>query len=328
MDDRDAPQSADDVDLDDSDVADGDLDGTVSWGALLQETIARLGQAGNGQAAQLARWLVEEASGLSATELRRHPETLATQRGVAHLDAMVPRVVAGEPVQYVLGHWPFRHLDLLVDARVLIPRPETELVADVALTALARCIDEGVTRPSPLAQLPDGIATVVDLGSGSGALALSVAFERPDVDVWAVEMSSAAVAVLRANLAGLGRAGKRVGIAQGSWFDALPPQLAGHIDVVVTNPPYIAASEPLPSSVVDWEPSTALVPGPKGTEAIEEIFQSAPAWLAAHGVVVMEIGATQGAAVQAIATACGFDDVRVAVDLAGRDRVVIARRSQ
>lgn len=304
-----------------------DSDGTVSWRELLAETIHRLDTGEVDGATQHARWLVEEVSGMTGADLQLGLDTLATVRGVAELDALVQRRLAGEPVQYVLGHWPFRDLDLEVDGRVLIPRPETELVAEAALAELDALIGRDLTSGSPLANVLDGHATVLDLGTGSGALALSVATERPGVDVWAVEQSAPAARLARANLAGLGRSGRRVRIEEGSWFEPLPDELLGRVDLIVTNPPYIADHETLDESVAAWEPVEALFCGPEGTEAIAAIFADAPRWLAAHGVLVVEIGAGQGAAVARIATDAGFSFVDVKADLAGLDRIVVARRS-
>ncbi|MEO7572994.1 MAG: peptide chain release factor N(5)-glutamine methyltransferase, partial [Acidimicrobiales bacterium] len=206
--------------------------------------------------------------------------------------------------------WGFRTLDLLVDRRVLIPRPETEVVAGLALAAL-----EALGRP--------GLA--VDLGTGSGAVALSLAAERwPHVEVWATDSSADALAVARANLAGLGRRAAVVRLAEGDWFGALPAELQGRVDVLVSNPPYVAARDPLPPEVADWEPLAALVPGPTGLEAIERIVAGAPAWLAPTGTLVLEIGETQGGAVLALAGAAGFTSARVHPDLAGRDRALVA----
>lgn len=295
---------------------DGDL---VPWRALLAETVGRLeagGPAGSSPAAE-ARWIVEEASGLEGAELELGIDEPATVRGVARLDAMVARRLAGEPVQYVLGHWSFRTLDLLCDRRVLIPRPETEQVVDRVLAELdARRAD----RP------PGHRATVVDLGTGSGAMGLSVAVERPGTEVWLVDRSPDALAVARANLAGLGMAGGRVRVVEGSWFDALPAELRGRIDLVVTNPPYVAEDEPLDASVADWEPDGALVAGPGGLECYEAILADAPRWLAGDGRLVAEIGATQATAVEALARAAGFAEVEVHPDHAGLPRTVVARR--
>ncbi len=136
----------------------------------------------------------------------------ATVRGVARLDAMVARRSTGEPLQYVLGRWGFRLLDLMIDRRVLIPRPETEIVAERALDELRR-LD------------PDDIPVVVDLGTGSGAIGLSLAREHGSAEVWITDVSTDALDVARANLAGLGRHGSRVRAVEGSWFEPLPVEL-------------------------------------------------------------------------------------------------------
>jgi release factor glutamine methyltransferase len=216
-------------------------------------------------------------------------------------------------VQYVLASWGFRTLDLLVDRRVLIPRPETEQVVDVALEAVR-------ARPRPW--------LAADLGTGSGAIALSLAAELPpgSVEVWATDVSSDALAVARANLAGLGRPGAAVRVAHGSWFGALPPDLEGRLDLVVSNPPYVAAHEELPREVVAWEPHGALVSGPTGLEAVAEVVAGAARWLAPGGSVVVEVGETQGAAARRLAEGAGLVDVRVVADVAGLDRILHARR--
>jgi release factor glutamine methyltransferase len=258
--------------------------------------------------AQEARWIGDQASGgdLSATP---------TKVARAHFEAMVDRRARGEPLQYVLGSWAFRQLDLWVDRRVLIPRPETEQVVETAV-GIAR---EMVTAHESL--------LAADLGTGSGAIALSLAYELPfgRVDVWATDASEHALAVARANLAGIGRAGARVTICSGSWFDALPGDARGTFDLIVSNPPYVAAGEVLPPEVADWEPVDALISGPTGLEAIELLASGAPSWLAPTGALVLEIGATQGPAATALARAAGFSVVEVRPDLAGRDRILIAR---
>jgi release factor glutamine methyltransferase len=292
--------------------------GTVSWRELLAETRGRLGargaHGGHGSSGNEAQWIVEEASGMSGPELVFGLDEPATERGVARLDGMVARRLAGEPLQYVLGRWGFRSLDLLVDRRVLIPRPETEQLVDLALRELDRL------RPGI-----EGPPCVVDLGSGSGAIGLSVAAERPGTDVWCVDASPDAVAVTRANLAGLGMAGARVRVAEGSWWSALPDELAGRVHLVISNPPYVAVDDPLPAEVADWEPVAALVPGPTGLEAVNEILAGAFSWLAPDGVLLLEIGETQGSAVLRAAVEAGFTDVATHLDLTGRERFVIAR---
>lgn len=292
------------------------LDGTISWRELLAEVTEALGPLPHVEAPELeARWIVEEASGLSGAEWVLGQDAPATQRGVAHLDAMVQRRAAGAPVQYVLGRWGFRMLDLLVDERVLIPRPETEQVVAVALAEL-----DAVAGSRPSGHRP----RVVDLGTGSGAIALAIAVERPGADVWAVDRSADALAVARANLAGLGMAGRHVRLCEGDWFAGLDAALAGSFDLVVSNPPYIAAAEELPASVRDHEPRAALVPGPTGLEAYERIVAGAPEWLAPGGALVVELGAAQADAVRLLAVRAGLEVARVVPDLAGHDRALVA----
>lgn len=233
---------------------------------------------------------------------------------MAHFESMVARRALGEPLQYVLGSWAFRELDLWVDARVLIPRPETEHLVEHALGA-ARAL------------LADRRKLVIaDLGTGSGAIALSLAHELPigRADIWATDVSDDALAVARANLAGVGRTAAAVRLAQGEWFDALPSELRGELDLIVSNPPYVASTDVLPDEVARWEPVDALYAGPTGLDAIEHVVREAPAWLAPHGVLVMEIGESQGGAVLALARAAGFTRAAIHQDLAGRDRILLA----
>ena len=290
---------------------------TVPWRALLAETVGLLREARVEAPSQEARWIIETATGLEGTELLLGLDEPATVRGVAHLDDLVARRRAGEPLQYVLGRWGFRTLDLLCDRRVLIPRPETEQVVEVALAELDQVL---LGRPGGHGAL------VVDLGTGTGAIALSVAVERPGTDVWAVDRSADAVAVARANLAGLGMAGTRVRLVEGSWFEPLPEELRGRVDLVVTNPPYVAAHEDLPPAVADWEPTEALVSGPTGLEAYETLVAGVATWLAPGGAFVAEIGATQAVGVVALVIEAGLVDARVLPDHAGLDRAIVARR--
>jgi release factor glutamine methyltransferase len=260
-----------------------------------------------------ARRLVERASGLDGAELILGLDQLAARRGVAHLDAMVERRTGGEPLQYVVGRWGFRSLDLLVDARALIPRPETEQVVELALAELRRHESD---RP----------LVVADLGTGSGAIALSLATEVVRAEVWASDVSPDALALARANLAGIGRPAARVRLVEGDWFMALPPELAGCLDLVVSNPPYVAEADDLPPEVADWEPTAALVAGPTGREQLERIVAEARAWLAPAGSLVLELAPAQAPAVTAAAQRAGFTEAEVGRDLAGRHRVLVARR--
>jgi release factor glutamine methyltransferase len=208
--------------------------------------------------------------------------------------------------------WGFRRLELVVDRRALIPRPETEVVVEVALGELDRL---GLVAP-----------VAVDLGTGSGAIALSLALEAPRARVWGTDRSAEALAVARANLAGMGsRVATRVRLAEGDWFAALPDELRGRVDLVVANPPYVAAGEALPEEVAGWEPAGALVAGPTGLEDVARIVAEAPAWLARPGVVVVEIAPHQAGEAEALARQAGFDPVTVKPDLAGRLRALVGR---
>ncbi|MEZ5234664.1 MAG: HemK/PrmC family methyltransferase [Acidimicrobiales bacterium] len=189
-------------------------------------------------------------------------------------------------LQYVLGRWAFRHLDLLVDRRVLIPRPETETVVDIALREIDRLVD--TYRYHYEQRLP-----VVDLGTGSGAIALAVATERTSTDVWGTDVSEDAVAVARANLAGAGRAAARVALRTGSWFEALPAELAGTIGVIISNPPYVAEADELPDEVERWEPAMALRSGPDGLDAARVLIGTAGRWLRPDGALVLELAPGQ-----------------------------------
>ncbi|MFV0523122.1 MAG: peptide chain release factor N(5)-glutamine methyltransferase [Acidimicrobiales bacterium] len=286
---------------------------TVSWGELERETAARLAGAGIPEPAIGGRLIAMRASGAeNATEWVDAVGRPATVRGVAALDAMAARRLAGEPLQYVVADWAFRHLDLYVDGRVLIPRPETEVVAGVALAELDR-LDPG--RSGSLA---------ADLGTGSGAIGLSLVREHDGVQVWMTDVSADALAVAQANLAGVGRSGSRVRIARGSWFEALPADLKGRFDVVVSNPPYVADHEELPSEVADWEPALALRAGPRGTEWLDHLVAGAPAWLRPNGALVLELAPPQADEIAARA-ATRVAQVEVVDDLTGRARAVVAR---
>lgn len=275
--------------------------GELRWSQVRREAADRLRAAGLPSPDADARWLVAEV----AADL----DEAVTTRAIAHFDAMLERRAAGEPLQYVLGHWGFRDLDLLVDRRVLIPRSETEVVVEVALEELRRF----------------GGSLAVDLGTGSGAIALSLALEMKTVEVWGVDRSVDALAVARANLAGIGRAGARVRLVEGDWFGGLPDDLRGTVDVIVANPPYVAEGDDLPDEVRRWEPVDALFAGGDGLDDLRRIVTEAPRWLAPTGVLVVELAPAQAATVAELAGRAGFTDVRVRVDLTGRDRMVVAR---
>jgi release factor glutamine methyltransferase len=219
-------------------------------------------------------------------------------RECARFEALVARRAAGEPVAYLIGRRGFRWLELEVDARVLIPRPETELLVEVAVG------------------LPEG-ASVLDVGTGSGAIALAVASERPDLLVRGVDVSADAVAVARANAARLGL--ERVSFSVGDLLSG-----AERSDAVLANLPYVEEDAELPADVADHEPALALFGGADGLSVIRRLVSMvAGDW---PSLLALEIGETQGSAVSGLVRAAGFDEVSVLGDLAGRDRVVVGRR--
>jgi len=201
------------------------------------------------------------------------------------------RAVEREPVAYLLGRKGFRHIELAVDARVLVPRPETELLVEAAL-----CLPEG--------------ARVVDVGTGSGAVALALAHERPDLEVTATDVSADALAVARANAA---RLGLEVAFVCGDLFD-------GPFDAVLSNPPYVADGDELPPDVARHEPPGALFAGPDGLAVVRRLVDR----IRAHAIpfAAIEVGMGQAPAVAALLE--GYD-VEALHDLAGIERVVVAR---
>jgi release factor glutamine methyltransferase len=211
---------------------------------------------------------------------------------------------AGTPLQHLTGEQAFRRIVLEVRPGVFIPRPETETLVGIALRELGDADD-------PL---------VVDVGTGTGAVALSIKDERPDANVFATDVSPEAVDLARANAAHLGL---DVAVLEGDLLDPLPSELRGWVDLIVSNPPYLTPEEyeDLPPEV-RADPEIALV---GGTDVIERLAHEALRWLRDGGVLAVEIGASQGADVVRGLTG-SFADVRLEPDLAGRDRVVVGRR--
>jgi release factor glutamine methyltransferase len=217
----------------------------------------------------------------------------------------------------VLGRWGFRTLDLAIDPRVLIPRPETEWVA-------GRAIDLAAAH-----HRRTGSVRVADLGTGSGAIGLSLAAELPlvGVEVWMSDVDPDALDVARANLVGLGRRASAVRIVHGSWFEAFTSlDRPLRFDVIVANPPYIAeGSTEVEAAVRDHEPARALFSGVDGLDALRSIITDAPGCLETDGWLVLEIGSDQGAVVERLLIERGFIDVVVEPDPAGHDRIASAR---
>lgn len=224
----------------------------------------------------------------------------------ARVLTLAGRRAEGIPLQYLTGVAPFRHLELKVGPGVLIPRPETEIVTERAM-----------------ARLPIG-GVVVDVGTGSGAVALSIAHERPDARVLATESASDAFGWALLNRDELGL---EVDIVRGDLMAVLPPDLRGAIDVVVSNPPYIAETERhlLSRDVVDHEPHEALFAGERGMTLIERLADEARGWLGPRGWLVMEIAPHRSKGVRDLLEKLGYLQVTIEVDLTGRDRVAESR---
>ena len=284
----------------------------VTWSEMLAETTEQVGDANE------ARWLCEHASGLDGAEFRQSQHEFVTTAMAKQLHDMVRRRLAGEPLQYVMKRWAFRHLDVLVDQRVLIPRPETELLVDVGL-AIANERLKQVERP----------LNIVDLGTGSGVIGLSMAHELPlgKTKVWLTDQSSDALDVARGNLVGVGQKGGGVRLALGSWWNALDASLKGAIDSALCNPPYIAHDDDeVATDVHKWEPHSALYASDNGLADIREVISGAPTWLANNDWLALEIGYRQGDAVRALLENAGLVHVDIRRDLAGRDRIALAQR--
>jgi release factor-specific protein-(glutamine-N5) methyltransferase len=268
-----------------------------------------LGDKGDEHPRRSAEWLLSAATGLSRIELYAYHDRPLTPEERAALRESVKRRAAGEPLQYVTGEVAFRHLVVKVRPGVLIPRPETEVLVDVALEALG-----SVAEP-----------LVVDACTGSGAIALSVAQELGGSTVHATDISPAAVEVARSNAERLGFA-DRVTVYEGDLLGPLPGELAGRVDAVLSNPPYIPSADvdTLPAEVAGFEPRLALDGGPDGLEVFRRLAADATQVLSPEGIFVVELDErrVRTAAEEAVQW---YLDVRVIRDLAGRDRVLAAK---
>lgn len=217
--------------------------------------------------------------------------------------ALCQRRLAGEPVAYLTGHKAFYGLQLQVDARVLDPRPDTETLVDWTLEVLA-------THSAP---------QVLDLGTGSGAVALALQHQRPDAQVWAVDASSEALAVAQANAQ---RLSLPVRFLVGSWFEPLPSTAQFH--AIASNPPYVAEGDPHLSALIH-EPRSALTSGPDGLDDLRAIVAQAGRYLLSSGWLMLEHGYDQAAAVRSLLSLAGFQQVSTRTDLAGMDRCSAGR---
>jgi release factor glutamine methyltransferase len=266
-----------------------------------QDTVGELLARGAGRLSSRldTELLLAHALGLSRVQLKTHPERMVDPQAAALFQTLLERRSAGEPVAYIVGYRDFWSLRLMVDARVLIPRPETELIVERALAL--------VLEPA---------AAVADLGTGSGAIPLALASERQGWAITATDVSTAALEVARTNAQTLGA---RIELVQGCWFEPLQGR---RFNLVTSNPPYIAAGDPaLFDANVRHEPSLALTAGPDGLAALRSIIDSAPGHLERHGWLVLEHGMDQARAVADTLVGRGFAHVRSHRDLAGHERV-------
>jgi release factor glutamine methyltransferase len=236
--------------------------------------------------------------------LLAHDNDALSAEALAALEAAVQRRLAGEPVAYITGHKEFFGLDLQVDRRVLVPRPDTEPLVEWALSLLPPPAGEGRDGGEP--------PRVIDLGTGSGAIALAFKHSRPDIDVSAVDASADALAVARANAH---RLQLEVDFQQGSWLS----QVTGRFALIVSNPPYIAAQDPhLPA--LRHEPLQALASGADGLDDIRDIIRQALAHLQPGGWLLLEHGWDQAARVRHLLAQAGLTEVQSRMDLSGIER--------
>lgn len=269
--------------------------------AALRAAVAALRAAGVADPGRDARLLLAHATGLATERLLLAPERPLDEGEAARLAKALAARAARQPLSQIIGWRLFWGRRFAVTRDTLDPRPETECLVERALA------------------LPFG--RVLDLGTGTGCILLTLLAERADAEGIGTDLSAAALAVAAANAAALGLAA-RARFRQGDWFAGLE----GRFDLIVSNPPYISAAEMagLAPEVRDWEPAIALSPGGDGLDAYRAIAQGAAAHLAPGGRLLVEIGAAQGAAVAGLMRAAGFGTVSLWPDLDGRDRIVQA----
>ena len=254
-----------------------------------------------------AQLLLARLLGQPRTWLLAHDDATLSSVQLAAWNTQLARRAAGEPLAYLLGEKEFRGLLLQVDANVLVPRPETEVLVDWALELLSGPLRE---------RSPQRVA---DLGTGSGAIAIAVKRECPGAQVSATDVSAAALGVASANA---GRLGTNIFFATGSWWHAVDNS---EFDLVLSNPPYVAAADPH-LAALRHEPLAALTPGGDGLAALRHIISGAPAHLAPGAWLIVEHGYDQADAVQALLRADGFGEIATRTDLAGLARCTGGRR--
>ncbi len=284
--------------------------GATSARQAVRTSAERLRRAGVPEPAASAGVLLSELLGVGRDELVLYDVPL-TEEQASLYEAWISRRLRREPVQRILGYAYFRDLRLDLNRETLIPRPDTESVVDAALERIDRC---------------GGSCRVLDIGTGSGAIAVSIAHERPLCEVYATDTSEAALRTARQNAE---RAGVRISlhladIASGLDF------LENGLDVLVSNPPYVRSGEipRLAPEVRDWDPHQALDGGPDGLTYYRRIFAEAPSLLSDGADVVLEVGDGQADAVLELGSRAGFTPLGSRTDLAGTPRAVLLRRQR
>lgn len=269
----------------------------------LQQAISAL--AGGESPRRDAEILLEHVTGKARTWILAFGETELTADQQAQLDDLLARRKTGEPVAHLVGEREFWSLPLFVSAATLIPRPDTECLVEQAL-----------------ARLPATPVRLLDLGTGTGAIALALASERPDCQVTAVDVMPDAVALAQRNLARL--ALPNVTVLHSSWFTALGDR---QFEMIVSNPPYIDEADPhLAKGDVRFEPRSALVAGDQGLADLSHIITQSRQHLVSGGWLLLEHGWTQGEAVRALLLQAGFDQVETCRDYGGNERLTLGKR--
>lgn len=279
-----------------------------SVSSLLKQDQARLAQAlglPDAEARLEAQILLCQALGATRAWLLAHTADQPNPAQIGRYQALLKRRFAGEPVAYILGKREFYGLEFKVTPAVLIPRPETELLVDLALARIPQ----------------DASCRVLDLGTGSGAVAVAIASHRPQAKITAVDRSPEALDVARENVKKLET--ENVRLLQSDWFDALAGE---KFDLIVSNPPYVAAADPhLQQGDLRFEPAAALASGTDGLDAIRKIVAGAPVHLESGGWLLFEHGYDQGERCRELMAQGGFREISTTDDLAGIPRVTCGR---
>lgn len=278
----------------------------------LEWTVEYLGRKGDEHPRRSSEWLLSAATGLSRVEVYAHHDRPLTAEERERYRTLVAKRAEGMPLQYVTGEMPFRHLVIHVEPGVFIPRPETEVLVDVALEMIG-------SMPEP---------RVIDLCTGSGCVAVSLAAEHTGARVWATDVGERPVAAARRN-ALCASVSERVQVLHGDLFEPLPHELVGKADLVVSNPPYVPSTDlsDLPLEVGGYEPREALDGGADGLDVCRRIATEAVRWLAPGGALALELDTGRvGDAARLLEE--WYEGVTVVKDLAGRDRIVFGRKGK